>query len=178
MIINNVSEIWKPVKNYKGIYEISNLGRLKSVSRIITTKANVKKHIKEKILNPQQNNTGYKCASLMYQNKQKKRLIHQLVAEAFLDSKYLEKGLVVDHVDNNRLNNNLNNLQIITYRENLSKDAKNKYSNFTGVTWHKKDKKWQTQINLKGKNIYLGQYNCEQTASKVYQQALKKSNKK
>ena len=81
--------------------------------------------------------------------------------------------MIVDHIDNNKTNNTLSNLQVITNRENCSKDKKDGTSMFTGVSWHKNVKKWCATIHMNGKSNHLGYFVDEIEAAKEYQLALK-----
>jgi uncharacterized protein YebE (UPF0316 family) len=87
--------------------------------------------------------------------------------------------LVVDHINNNTLDNRIENLQLITQRENASKYflTKKKSSQYTGVFWHKQINKWQAQIGIDGKRIHLGIFNHEHEAHLAYQKALEMYNK-
>jgi len=165
-----MNEIWKEIKGYED-YEISNLGRVKSLARIITTVRGSRTY-KEKILKGALDHYGYSLVSLYKDNKVKTKMIHQLVAIAFLNHTPDGYKLVVDHVDNNPLNNELGNLQIITHRENLSKDKKGS-SEYTGVSWDKSRKKWMSSIRVNGKIKHLGRFTDELEASEAYQKALK-----
>ena len=158
------NEIWKDVIGYEGLYEVSNLGRVKSLGNNKTKK--------ERILKPGKNSVGYLHVSL-YKNKTPlSRTIHQLVSESFLNHKSCFYELVVDHINNNKLDNRVENLQIVTARENVYK-TKDKYSSkYKGVTWHKSGKKWVSRITINGKNTYLGYFVNEQEASQAYQNAL------
>ena len=100
-------------------------------------------------------------------------LVHQLLAIAYLGHNPQGNRSVVDHIDNNPLNNSLENLQIISHRQNLSKDKKNKSSKYTGVCWDKKRGKWIAQIRDNKKVIYLGGYLDEYEAHLAYQKKLK-----
>lgn len=82
---------------------------------------------------------------------------------------------VVDHKDNNPLNDRLSNLQIITNRLNNSKDKKNKTSKFTGVSWNISTGKWRAMIYLDGKLKSLGRFIKEKDAAKAYNKALTNS---
>jgi hypothetical protein len=97
--------------------------------------------------------------------------IHVLVAVCFLNHKP-EKNVVVDHIDGNKKNNNVNNLQIITHRENISRGKKNKTSKYTGVSLVKNSKKWKSSIDKLGKKIYLGCFDKEEDARDAYLKAL------
>jgi hypothetical protein len=63
-------------------------------------------------------------------------------------------------------------LQLITNRENSSKDKKNGTSQYTGVSWNKSRNKWRVYININNKNKYLGLFTDEYEAHLVYQKAL------
>jgi hypothetical protein len=160
------NEIWKDVPNYEGYYKVSNLGVIKSLIR--------KEHNHNKILNTYSDRKGYLAVYLYIKTKRKKYRVHQLVAMAFLN--HIPNGMenVVDHINNNKLDNRFENLQIITNRENSSKNAKkvNSSSKYTGVSWSKGSKKWQSGIVKDGKRKHLGFFNDELEASKVYQLAL------
>jgi len=104
-----MKEIWKDVKGYEGLYRVSDYGRINSIpgKRGITI---------EKILKPKLDKYGYLCISLS--NKGHKTfMIHKLVLEAFIGSKPFPKA-VCRHLDGNKLNNNVKNLQWGTCQEN------------------------------------------------------------
>ena len=63
-------------------------------------------------------------------------------------------------------------MQIISQRENSTKDKNNKYSDYVGVTFHKKDKRWQSSIVIDGSQVYLGYFKHEERASIAYNFAL------
>tara|TARA_R110002073_G_scaffold275180_1_gene438716 strand:- start:1843 stop:2346 length:504 start_codon:yes stop_codon:yes gene_type:complete len=153
-------EIWKDVKGYEKHYKVSNLGRVKSI-----------KFNKEKVLSKTKLSNGYLKVLLCKNGKSKTKTVHSLVAESFLNHKS-NIYIVVDHINNIKTDNKLSNLQIISQRENSSKDRKNKYSNYTGVTFHKNDNKWQSSIVIDGQQIYLGYFKSESRASIAYNFAL------
>jgi len=148
-------EVWKNIPNYEG-YQVSNLGRIKSL-----------KFGKERILKLTLDKI-YLTINLSKNGKSNKKNINQLVVMAFLNHKPNgNKGLVVDHINNIKTDNRVENLQLITNRENSSKDRKgsNKY---TGVYWNKKAKKYIVQIGLKSKRKTLGYFKNPKIAYAVY----------
>ena len=99
------NEIWKDIAGYEGLYQVSNLGRVKSFHRN-----------KEKIMNPRTNGDGYKNIQLCNAGVKKVFSVHRLVAEAFIPNP--ENKPCVDHIDTNSLNNNVENLRWVTIKEN------------------------------------------------------------
>lgn len=157
-------ESWKTIANYPD-YEISNLGRVKSL-----------KFKREKILKQTVDNTGYPTVCLYISGFSKKIDVHKLVAIAFLNHVPDGYKLVVNHKDFNKENNNVKNLEIVTNRENSNLKHKKHSSKYTGVSWHKNQKKWASTIYINGKLKYLGSFNNEIEASNKYQETLSKLN--
>ena len=94
-----------------------------------------------------------------------------LMAMTFLDYKP-EKGLVIDHIDNDRTNDKLENLQIITHRENNTKERKPKKSGYNYV--YPYGERWRVRINHKGRNIHYGIFDDINEAHMTAQNELKK----
>ena len=101
---------------------------------------------------------------------------HLPVAETWLNHVRCGHKIVIDHIDNNPQNNNLENLQLISHRENLTKDKANKTSKYKGVSLRNSGK-WYSQICLSGKVYSLGDYNTEIEAYHAYLDALNEYNK-
>ena len=168
-------EIWKSIEGYEGLYEVSNFGNVKSLSRTIT-KGNITYVTKDKILKQSVDSVGYPYVNLSDYKKQKTFRIHQLVAVAFLNhTPDKHKGLVIDHIDCNKLNNMTTNLQLITNKKNTSKDRKNKTSKYTGVSWHKQSNKWLAQFRENGSVKYLGTFETEEEARDAYNASQSKN---
>ena len=168
-------EEWVDIKGYEGLYQVSSYGRVKSLERTIDNKLYGDQNIKERILKNQFcSTTKYYKIKLSKNNIKKTWSIHQLVAINFLNHKPLGFLLVVNHIDNNRLNNKIHNLEIIPARENTSKDIdKTKTSSkYVGVNLCKKSLKWIAKIRINGKKTYLGLFNNEIDAHLAYQKAL------
>ena len=110
-------EVWKDIPGYEGLYQASNLGNIKSL--------NYNRTKKSKLLTSSLGSKGYLRVGLSNNKDFKTIRVHQLVAMSFLD--YDRNGkldVVVDHIDNNKLNNNVNNLQLLSNRHNCVKDRK------------------------------------------------------
>lgn len=170
------NEIWRDVIGYEGIYQISNYGKVKSLSRTCLRNGKYPFTTKETILKPQKNGSGYLFVRLSKDSIEKQITIHQLVAITFLNHKPNKFEKVVDHIDNNKLNNYVGNLQIVTNRENSSKDTKSITSQYTGVCWSKSCNKYQANIMIDGKVKGLGYFTEEYDAHLAYQKALKMYN--
>lgn len=154
-------EIWKDVVGYEGLYQVSNIGRVKSL------------HQKEgKILSPRPCK-GYHLVALCFNKKRKDTYIHQLVAIAFLNHKRDGHKLVVDHINDIKSDNRLENLQIITQRENAFKTQGKYTSSYKGVCLDKKRNKWMAKIYLNGKHLFLGRFNTEEEANLCCQNKTK-----
>lgn len=166
-------EIFKDVPGYEGIYQVSNLANVKSLSRTMYNQGVNPFQSKEKLLKPKLVTNGKLVVRLFLDNKPKTFQIHQLVAMAFLNHTPSGLKIVVDHIDNNPLNNKLNNLQLITQRENASKDRKGGTSKYTGVSWASHAKKWRGMIKIGSNHIFLGYFTNEIDAHFAYQNKLK-----
>ena len=169
-------EIFKDVPGYEGKYQVSNLGNVKSLAREIVN-AKGKYISKEKILKHGKDTCGYYYVNLSKESKKKSIKVHQLVAMTFLGHKSNGNKIVIDHINNNPSDNRLENLQLISQRENCSKDRKVGSSKYIGVYWHKKANKWMGRIQINKKNIYLGIFENEYDAHLAYQKALEEIKK-
>jgi hypothetical protein len=163
-------EVWKDIPGYDGIYQVSNLGNVKSLSREVKRKGIVL--LNERLLKPGIS-IGYYCVSLSIDNKKETFNIHQLVAIAFLRHAPCGYKLVVDHINDNKLDNRLENLQIVTHRFNVYKTQGKYSSQYKGVSWDNSMKKWRAEIIINNKNNFLGRFNNEEEAHQVYQNKLK-----
>ena len=114
-IENLENEEWRPVAGYEGRYFVSNYGRVKS----FLTMGNCRKVGAEHahLLKPKKNNCGYLRVALRANGKTTDASVHRLVAAAFIGE--LTDGMVVNHIDGCKTNNNLSNLEVTTYTGNL-----------------------------------------------------------
>lgn len=158
-------EVWKKIPNYEGLYEVSNLGNVKSLGNDKTRK--------EKILKAGINSQGYCHVGLVKDKQRNFFKVHQLVAMAFLNHIPCGYKLVVDHINDTPLDNRVENLQIVTQRFNANKTQVKYTSKYKGVSWHKNNFKWISNILINKKRIHLGYFNTELEASVAYQNKLK-----
>jgi hypothetical protein len=156
-------EFWKDVPNYDGLYQVSNLGNVKSL-----------RFNKELILKLTKGTNGYLCITLRLLNKSKTYKVHQLVAMAFLG--HTPNGLlkVIDHINNDKLDNRLENLQLVSNRYNSHKTDKKYSSKYKGVSWDSVRKKWYSQIMINKKIKNLGRFENEYDAYLAYELELNK----
>ena len=166
-------ENWKDIKGYEGFYQVSNIGNVKSLERKVKCKGGALRTVNKKILKPYLDSKGYLQVKLNKKGNYKSFNTHKLVAMSFLGHTPCGYKLIVDHIDNNPLNNNVDNLQLITSRENSSKDKKGGTSKYVGVFDNGKGvKRWRANISLGKKTINLGSFNTEERASIAYDFAL------
>lgn len=156
-----MEEIWKDVPGFDK-YQVSNLGRVKSF-----------KLKQVRILKQRMSSSGYMNVILCKDGKIKGFNVHSLVAIAFLNHIPCRQKLVIDHINDNKLDNNVENLQIVTTRYNVFKTQGKNSSKFKGVSWSKQTKKWRADIFINKKNTFLGYFQKEYDAYLAYQNKLK-----
>lgn len=171
-----MQEIWKDIPNYEGIYQVSNLGSVKSLSRDSFNGKTFFK-TKEKILSDRINKRGYKEIVLLKKGKRKCYTIHQLVAIAFLNHIPCGQKMVVDHINDIKTDNKLDNLQVITQRENACKTQGKYSSQYKGVHKDKNRTNWRACILIDKKKVNLGSFDNEYDAHLAYQNKLKEIKK-
>jgi hypothetical protein len=110
-------EEWKAISGYDGIYEISSFGRVKSLSRVVYygKRSRITKSI---IMKPSSHRQGYELVSLSINNKRKTFLVSRLVAFEFISNPRELKE--VNHIDGNKENNRVDNLEWVTAKENVN----------------------------------------------------------
>jgi hypothetical protein len=167
-----MKEIWKSVVGYEGIYEVSNFGRIKSLDRFDSNN----RFVKGRFIKPvkrQRVHNPYLGFTACINGSVKNIKIHHAVAYAFIGNR--PDGMVIDHIDNDKKNNRLDNLQYITIRENCSKDSVGT-SRYTGVYLNKKTGKWKSQIHINRKLNHIGTFSSEDDAGEAYLKKLREVN--
>lgn len=125
-IIQTLIEKWKPVNGYEGLYEVSNFGRVRNSAH--------------KIRKTQINNRGYYNVRLCKNGKYKTCLVHRLVAIAFIPND--DTSLEVNHKDENKQNNMIDNLEWVTRKENMNYGTVQER-----IHGHKKERsKWRREV--------------------------------
>lgn len=184
---NSLNEIWKDVVDYENVYEVSNLG-------------NVRRHLKAtyhktkagNITSQRLNKLGYSIVCLSYKNKSQLKTVHQLVAAAFLPN--FKYGDIVNHIDGNKQNNRVDNLEKSTPSKNNQhayqtglKPVNGKRTTYKGVSVgykrrQRKDGSWWVgtyyiaKITINSKKIYIGQSPSELEAAKMYDKYIDDNN--
>jgi hypothetical protein len=162
-------EEFRDVPGYEGLYQVSNLGNVKSLPKEwVCGKGQTLKH-NGKILKVFKNNCGYYIVGLNKDNKRKPVSVHSIVAKSFFN---YNNSLVVDHKNDIKTDNRVENLQLITQRENSRKTQGSYSSKYRGVSWAKMNNKWRAQIVIDRKKIMLGYFTCELKAHLAYQTKL------
>jgi hypothetical protein len=105
---------WKPVEGFEGLYEVSNYGEVKSLERL-DSRGN---HLKEKLLSPGKDSKGYLRVTLSKNGVVKTFKIHRLVYGTFVGE--IPKGIQCNHIDENKENNRVDNLNLMTPKENIN----------------------------------------------------------
>jgi hypothetical protein len=110
-------EIWKDIPNYEGLYQVSNKGRVKSLARSVIYTNGVIGNFKERILRTSLT-LGYPDVVLTRDKKRTTFKVHSIMAVVFLGHT-MHSGMTVNHIDGNRANNNLENLEVVTHKQNM-----------------------------------------------------------
>lgn len=172
-IQQNKTEKWTDIDFFKGHYKFSDIGRIKSLERYITRRG--KPHfLRERILSLTKDDKGYYSTTLVVNKVKRHARVHVLIAEAFLGHTPCGNLIIVDHRDTNKKwDNSVSNLQIITQRENASKDKKKGSCKSIGVTYRPNHHTpYECKIRIGKYRICLGVFNTEKEASDMYVKAV------
>jgi hypothetical protein len=168
-----MEEIWKDVPNYEGLYQVSSIGNVKSLNRVVYRQGKFAVPLKgQEIKKVIKKTKGYYCVDLYKNGKGKQFEVQQLVAMAFLGHKPCGHILVVDHINDIKTDNRVENLQIVPIRYNACKTQGRYSSKYKGVNWDKGSNKWVARIEINRKSKYLGSFTDEYQAHLAYQKAL------
>ena len=168
-MLNDDNEIWKPIKGYEKLYEVSNKGRIRNT--------------RNKVMKTYIINSGYKAIKFTVNGKRTSHLIHRIVATTFLDN--FESLPEVNHINENKLDNKVENLEWVSSAQNKQHSLKSgtydkiyttcntlgkknnckNHSNYHNVTFHKGRNKWAATIRVGGKNMFPKRFNTEVEAA-------------
>lgn len=154
-----MEEIWKDIAGYEGKYQVSNLGNVKSTVRCVS-----KDYV---ILKPRIHTGGYVRVTLPVPAGRVDRYIHRLVAQAFIENPNNEQ--YVNHIDGDKKNNAVVNLEWVNKRENINhyiQNCKVKTSRYTGVSLE--NNCWSAVLYIGKQAFYLGGYKTEDQAAIAY----------
>lgn len=164
-------EVWLPVKGYEGLYDVSNMGNVRSIERM-TFRKNGKQNgtVRSKILKPLIDQNGYCRVRLYLDYKWTQFRVHRLVMIAFVE----DSDLSVDHINSDKKDNRLSNLRYLSQRRNNIEARKKMKSSSShiGVSLCKVTGKWRSNITINGKQKSLGRFENEIDASKKYQEHI------
>jgi len=173
-----MEEIWKDVPDYEGYYQVSNIGRVRSLDRIVTYSNGHDRFYKGRVIKGSVDKYGYSLCRLSINGSSRIFNFSQLVAMAFLGHEPNGTTLVVDHINGDKSDDRVENLRIVSHRANLStcfrSDRDSFSSGYAGVDWNECASKWRARIKHDGEAIHLGYYGTEVEASNAYQLALSK----
>lgn len=173
-----MKEIWKDIEGYEGLYQVSNLGRVKSLDRIIVTKMNISRLMKGKILTIVPDPNNYMKVLLSKEGKQQIYLLHRLVAQAFIPNP--DNKPEIDHINTDRTDNTVwlnedgsvnydkTNLKWATRKENCNNPlTKEKIAAFDRTRVFSTETRQKISLALKGK------IKSPETIEKVRQKIMK-----
>lgn len=162
-------ELWKPIKGYEGLYEVSNMGNVKSLPKM---RGYIKS--KEKIMKPFKNNNGYLLVSLSKNNKQKHFQVHRLVASAFILNK--DNKSQVDHINRIRDDNRVENLRWVTASENGNNTCLNSIIEYQGKS--KTLTEWSEILGIKQVTLHRRLFYSKWSIDKAFNTPVMKKNRK
>lgn len=154
------NEIWKSIRDYETIYEVSTFGRVKSLRR----KDRLGRSISEKILTPTVGRAGYPVVTLCNSGKEKKVYIHRLVAEGFINNS--RSCPQVNHKDGNKTNNFIQNLEWVTPKEQIEHSIKMGLKRSALGTRNKKSKLSEDDVREIRNHIDAGTFSLRAIARK------------
>lgn len=155
-------ETWVPIFNFEGLYEISSLGRIKSLGRMIDYGSH-KKFKPESILITTLR-YGYPRLKLSKDGKASTHFVHALMARSFFGD-YDGREVEVDHVNGFKQDNRLVNLELVSKFENTMRYLKTKWDTLGADATRGR---WRARIRFNGKEIFLGHHKSREAAQDAY----------
>jgi hypothetical protein len=172
--MENQNEIFINLPNYGGFYQVSTLGNITFKNWFYDYEA--------KELRPFTDKNGFKYVRLCMSKRREEVFVHHLVAQVFLNngSNCFGKD-TIDHIDGDKTNNSVENLQIITEIQKESKKLKQVVKpvkkKHIGVTWLRIKQKWMVEAIVNGERTHIGFYKTQQQAIDAYNTAVNDNSK-
>lgn len=153
-------ENWKDIPDYEGMYQVSDLGRVRGLERTVNSYGGGKMDKPAKIITPKRCKLGYLRARLCKNGVDKTYAIHRLVLATFTYASELK----VDHLDMVKSNNRLSNLEYVTQRENVRRGivATRK------LLGSRRKSQYLTLISVNGKSYNVGSFNTQEESNARY----------
>lgn len=158
------NEVWKPIKGYEGLYEVSNKGNVRSVDKHLMW-GNQYCLFKGKPKKAFPNSMGYLRAELYKNNQGKKYFVHRLVAEAFIPNP--NNLPCIDHIDRNHLNNSVDNLRWCTQKENCNNPLTREHANIKNRSKEVQEKRLATKRKKQSYCCEIPVYYIDEDGSKI-----------
>ena len=162
-----MNEIWKDVKDYEGTYQVSNLGRIRSLDRTVFASNGARfysgKIIKQSIVK----GTGYLSFAASIDGKVILLRVHREVMRAFKG----DSSLHVNHINGDKLDNRLENLEYVTQLRNTNHYYSDLKDKKYGCFFDKESRKWVASISSKGVTRKLGYFDCKDEAHQAFYNA-------
>ena len=150
----DIIEVWKDIEGYEGLYQVSNLGRVRGLDRMVFNKRGSKTIVNGRILKQKTDRYGYKCVCLSKDSKSKHFAVHRLVAQAFIPNP--ENKPTVNHINEIKDDNRVDNLEWMTVAENNQYGTRNQRMGKT---------QQRAVIQYTLSNDYIAKYESIQEAS-------------
>ncbi|MCH2045665.1 MAG: NUMOD4 motif-containing HNH endonuclease [Saprospiraceae bacterium] len=147
-----MQEIWKDIQGYNGVYQVSNMGRVRSFkSRSV------------RILKGHKNHKGYRKVELSISANRKHFFVHRLVGFAFCGG--YKEGLQVDHINGTKTDNRAINLRWVTHRQNQEAYRSNR--SVYGIGIRKRGQRFRSEIQMNNTKYYIGTYDTPEQAQQA-----------
>lgn len=159
-LIANCASKWRPVPGYEGIYEASTDGIVRSLTRLVSHPRLNKQTVIGRVLKQCARPNGYLCVQISRDGKQSPVSVHRLVASAHIGQ--IQNGMHVDHKNGVRTDNRLENLRIVTPRQNsrnsLAPQSANGNRGVSFCSHGRRKKRWRVTIRLGDKRHHVGNF--------------------